>query len=213
VNAFRDYALAKPNRYVVNGGDDIENTPGDFMSKGCADDQVLTREEQAEKAVLDAKSLEDRLLVIQNGNHEKRNYKGGYPTLAKAMHENGFTVGTNLVDLSFTVGDILYRGQSWHVRPGMTINNRFNGHLRARRESSDKLHFVLVAHWHRPALQWWHEKGVDYVDAIAGTFKQSDRFFQDSGASFSFGIPSLTFYPNEHRIDAKLLRRSDLDTQ
>jgi len=225
--AVNAWIMADDQRYCRKGGDLIENTPPSFPSAGTVFDQVIPPHHQERLARYHLEELAGggdghewvknldgmwepagKCVLYNDGNHEARNFKRGHMTFA---HSVGSLVPVcfNSVRLTLEVGDQKYEGICNHHLPGSTRLNRWNGHRRAREDAGEPIHFVMSAHLHKPAAQYWIHRGCGYADVVTGTFKKSDPFLEKQGVAFAFGVPVLRFFPDRHKIEVRMMDRTD----
>lgn len=167
---YRDWVLAKPNRYMVWTGDNIDSAT--MQSKGTTWENTGTPQQQLFEFVKIWAPARHRILGYVGGNHERRVLTtfGDLGITIAALLRIPYSRGKQLIDIKF--GDHRpFQITQWHgVGGARTFGTVAQVLMRFASEGDSQLY--LMGHLHKPMIiPFWKERrgqnGIRSVKTIA----------------------------------------------
>lgn len=208
LESFINEVLEKPNRYVIVNGDILN-----WATKSSVSDvysEVLTPNEQIDEAVKLLRPIKDRILVIIDGNHEKRAWKSDgispmYQVAKRLDIFDRYSDGAYLLFLSFgksqgrSCRKMIYSIYGRHYTSG---GKKAGGKANALEDMTMIVDadIYLVSHSHLPLGMKKSFFRCDYrnrkVTQVDKLFVNSNAFLNYGGYGEEFGFtPTSTQYP------------------
>ncbi len=167
---YRDWVLAKPNRYMIWTGDNIDSAT--MQSKGTTWENTGTPQQQLFEFVKLWAPARHRILGYVGGNHERRCLTtfGDLGITIAALLRIPYSRGKQLIDIKFGKHEPFQISQ-WHgVGGARTFGTVAQVLMRFASEGDSQLY--LMGHLHKPMIiPFWKErrgvKGIRSVKTIA----------------------------------------------
>lgn len=198
-----------PNMYAILNGDIINNA-----TKGSVSDiysESMPPMEQLKYALSLLKPIKDKILCINNGNHERRTMRGdGIDLMSIAATELGledrFSNEAALLFLRFGKQSkdnhnrpVLYTFYATHgSRGGRKVGGKINALVELKGIVDTDIY--IHSHTHTPAII---REGFYRVSQITSSYEFVDKLFVNNGATIKYGgygenfnyLPSSLKYP------------------
>lgn len=180
---YRDWVLAKPNRYMVWTGDNIDSAH--MQSKGTTWENTGSPQQQMYEFVEIWAPARHRILGYVGGNHERRVLStfGDLGISIAALLQLPYSRGKQLIDIYFGKHEPFQVSQ-WHGTGGArTKGSVAQSLMRFASEGDSQLY--LMGHLHQPMIIpfWKERRGENGVRAVK-TIAALGSSFMDTWGSY-----------------------------
>jgi hypothetical protein len=179
---YRDWVLAKPNRYMVWTGDNIDSAT--MQSKGTTWENVGTPQQQMFGFCKLWAPARDRILGYVGGNHERRALTtfGDLGITIAALLRVPYSRGKQLIDITFGKHPAFRLAQMHGVGGGRTKGSIAQDLMRFASEGDSQMYFM--GHLHQPMIiPFWKERRIDgKIHAVKTIAARGSSFLETWGS-------------------------------
>lgn len=183
VREYRDWVLAKPNRYMIWTGDNIDAAT--MQSKGTPWDNTGTPQQQLFEFCQEWAPARHRILGYVGGNHERRVLTtfGDLGITIAALLRIPYSRGKQLIDINFGKHQP-FRISQWHGAGGARTKGTVAQTL-YRFASDGDSQLYLMGHLHQPMIIpfWKERRGANGIRAVK-TIAAAGSSFMDLWGSY-----------------------------
>lgn len=180
---YRDWVLAKPNRYMVWTGDNIDSAH--MQSKGTPWENTGSPQQQMYEFVKLWAPARHRILGYVGGNHERRVLStfGDLGISIAALLQLPYSRGKQLIDIAFGQHKPFQISQFHGVGGARTKGSVAQALMRFASEGDSQLY--LMGHLHQPMIIpfWKERRGENGVKAVK-TIAALGSSFMDTWGSY-----------------------------
>lgn len=191
---YRDWILARPNRFAVWGGDMVDAAHA--LSVASPYENSVEPQQQVFQFVREAAPMRHRVLGYVGGNHERRSSKmfGDLGHLIATLLRVPYSAGKQLIDIKY--GDHTpFKLSLWHGGTGSRTKGAKMQMLHRFMHQGDS-HLYLVGHLHDCMMTFdWREKRKGRrieLERYAGAMSSSFLEYWGTYAEVAGAAPSST---------------------
>ena len=182
VKEYRDWVLARPNRYMIWTGDNIDSAH--MQSKGTTWENTGTPQRQLFEFCKMWAPARHRVLGVVGGNHERRALTtfGDLGITIAALLQLPYSRGKQLIDIYFG-HHRPFRISQWHGAGGARTKGTV-AQVLTRFASDGDSQLYLMGHLHQPMIIpfWKERRGKDSIKAVKTVAAMGSSFLENWGS-------------------------------